>query len=254
MSSQVRAANRMSDETLVLVPGLLCTGALFAPQIDALAPSRRIVVVDHTRDDSMEAIASRFLALAPERFALAGLSMGGYVALEIMRQASHRVTRLALLDTSARPDTEDARQRRLGQIAAAEAGRFEDVQAELWPRLVHPDRLHDSALEGVVRGMMRETGLKTFVRQQRAIMERREARPLLNRIEIPTLVLVGDHDALTPPELAREMADGIEGASLVVVPESGHLSTLERPEGVTRAFQAWLSLDADRRTVSKAQL
>jgi pimeloyl-ACP methyl ester carboxylesterase len=243
----------MSNEALILVPGLLCTRALFAPQVDALAPSVRIIVADHTRDDAMEAIASRLLAAAPTRFALAGLSMGGYVALEVLRQAPERVTRLALLDTSARPDTEDARERRLGQIAAAEAGRFEEVQAELWPRLIHPDRLHDRALEASVRGMMRESGVETFVRQQRAIMGRRDSRALLGAIEVPTLVLVGAQDALTPPELAREMADGIEGASLVVVPQSGHLSTLERPEAVTRALQAWLSLDADGRAAPEAR-
>lgn len=231
----------MSDEPLVLVPGLLCTSALFAPQVEALAPPRRIVVADHTRDDTMAAIAGRLLAAAPERFALAGLSMGGYVAFEVMRQAPDRVTRLALLDTSARPDAEEVRERRLGQIAAAEAGRFEDVQAELWPRLVHPDRIHDGVLESVVRGMMRESGVAVFVRQQRAIMGRPDSRPLLGRIRVPTLVLVGDRDALTPPELAREMADGIDGASLVVVPHSGHLSTLERPEAVTQALREWLS-------------
>jgi pimeloyl-ACP methyl ester carboxylesterase len=243
----------MSNEALILVPGLLCTRALFAPQVDALAPSVRIIVADHARDDAMKAIASRLLAAAPTRFALAGLSMGGYVALEVLRQAPERVTRLALLDTSARPDTEDARERRLGQIAVAEAGRFEEVQAELWPRLIHPDRLHDRALEAIVRGMMRESGVETFVRQQRAIMGRRDSRALLGAIEVPTLVLVGAQDALTPPELAREMADGIEGASLVVVPQSGHLSTLERPEAVTRALQAWLSLDADGRAAPEAR-
>ena len=243
----------MSDGVLVLVPGLLCTHALFSAQIDALASSVQIIVADHTRDDSMEAIASRLLADVPERFALAGLSMGGYVALEVMRQAPQRVTRLALLDTSARPDTEDARQRRLGQIAAAEAGRFEDVQAELWPRLVHPDRLQDGALERVVRGMMREMGVETFARQQRAIMGRRDSRALLRSIKAPTLVLVGDHDALTPPELAREMADGIEGASLVVVPECSHLSPLERPETVTRALQTWLSSNAGEQAALEAR-
>lgn len=243
----------MSNEALILVPGLLCTRALFAPQVDALAPSVRIIVADHARDDAMKAIASRLLAAAPTRFALAGLSMGGYVALEVLRQAPERVTRLALLDTSARPDTEDARERRLGQIAAAEAGRFEEVQAELWPRLIHPDRLHDRALEAIVRGMMRESGVEKFVRQQRAIMGRRDSRALLGAIEVPTLVLVGAQDALTPPELAREMADGIEGASLVVVPQSGHLSTLERPEAVTRALQAWLSLDSDGRAAPEAR-
>ena len=134
-----------------------------------------------------------------------------------------------------------------------EAGRFEEVQAQLWERLVHPDRLHDSALESVVRGMMREMGVETFARQQRAIMGRRDARALLRSIKAPTLVVVGDHDALTPPELAREMADGVEGASLVVVPECGHLSPLERHEAVTRALQTWLSSKADEQAATEAR-
>jgi len=241
----------MSDD-LVLVPGLLCTQALFGPQIAALAPSRRIMVADHTRDDSMEAIARRLLADAPERFALAGLSMGGYAALAVMRLAPERVTRLALLDTSARPDTEEARQRRLDQVAAARAGRFKAVLDALWQRLVHPARLQDPALKAVVYDMMREAGAEVFVRQQQAIMGRPNSRPLLQAIAVPTLVLVGDHDALTPPDLAREMADGVEGASLAVVPESGHLSTLERPEAVTAALQRWLWPDHGRPTGPEA--
>ena len=163
------------------------------------------MVADHTRDDSLEAIARRLLADAPERFALTGLSMGGYVALAVMRLAPERVTRLVLLDTSARPDTEEARQRRLDQVAAARAGRFGAVLDALWQRLVHPARLQDPALKAVVYDMMREAGAEVFVRQQQAIMGRPDSRLLLRAIAAPTLVLVGDHDALTPPDLAREM-------------------------------------------------
>ena len=242
----------MCDDGLVLIPGLLCTRDLFAHQIAALEPTRQIVVADHTRDDTMPALAQRLLAGAPERFALAGLSMGGYVAFEVMRQAPERVTRLALLDTSARPDTAEARARRQGQIAAAQAGRFEEVQAELWPRLVHPDRVGDRALERIARAMMRESGVETFVRQQRAIIERPDSRALLSSIEVPTLVLVGEGDVLTPAELAREMAAAIPRASLVVVPDCGHLSTLERPETATDALRAWLAADASRRTAAQA--
>ena len=230
----------MADDPLVLVPGLTCTRDLFAPQIEALAGARPVTVADHTRDDSLPAIAARLLARAPERFALAGLSMGGYIALEVMRQAPGRVTRLALLDTGARPDTPERRQWREGLIRLAQQGRFEEVQAELWPRYVHPDRLDDRDLKATVLRMMADTGPETFVRQQRAIMARPDSRPDLHQIEIPVLVLVGAEDASTPPELAREMAEAIEWASLVVVPDCGHLSTLERPDAVTRALEAWL--------------
>lgn len=230
-------------ETLVLIPGLACTARLFEPQVAALASERTILVADHTRDDSIPAIAARILREAPERFAVAGLSMGGYIALEVMRQAPERVARLALLDTSARPDSVEASQDREQLIALAEAGRFEDIHSKLWPRLVHPSRQADHGLQEIVLGMMRETGAEAYGRQQRAIMGRPDARPNLPGIEVPTMVLVGEGDAITPPEIAREMAEMIEWASLVVVPESGHLSTLEQPERVTQALSLWLSKD-----------
>jgi len=227
-------------DTLVLIPGLACTARLYEAQISALSGDRNIVVADHAQDDSIPAIAARLLASAPERFALAGLSMGGYIAMEVMRQAPERVQRLALLDTTSRPDTPEATQDRKRLIALAEAGRYEDTFAQMWPRLVHPDRQGDEALQEVVFGMMRETGPEAYIRQQRAIMARADSRPLLPTIEIPTLVLVGENDAITPPEIAREMAEMIEWASLVVIPDSGHLSTLEQPERVSRALKAWL--------------
>jgi pimeloyl-ACP methyl ester carboxylesterase len=227
-------------ETLVLIPGLACTARLFEPQIAALSAGRTIVVADHTQDDSIAAIAARLLREAPGRFDLAGLSMGGYIAMEVMRQAPERVERLALLDTSARPDTPEASQDRERLIALAEAGRFEEIHSALWPRLVHPDHRDDRALQDIMFGMMRETGAEAYIRQQRAIMARADSRPLLPGTEIPTLVLVGESDAITPPEIAREMAEMIEWASLVVIPEAGHMSTLEQPERVTQALQLWL--------------
>jgi pimeloyl-ACP methyl ester carboxylesterase len=227
-------------ETLILIPGLACTARLFEPQISALSTDRNVVVADHRQDDSIPAIAQRLLKNAPERFALAGLCMGGYVAMEVMRQASGRVSRLALLDTTARPDTPEARENRKRQIALAESGRFEDIFTILWPRLVHTDRQSDKDLREIVFGMMRETGPDAFIRQQSAIMERPDSRPLLPGIEIPTLILVGEGDVITPPEVAREMADLIEWASLTVIPEAGHTSTLEQPERVTQAMRLWL--------------
>lgn len=227
-------------EPLVLVPGLACTADLFAAQVAALGGGRPVTVADHDQDDTLAGIAGRLLAAAPERFALAGLSMGGYVALEVLRQAPGRVARLALLDTSARPDTEEARANRERLMALASAGRFDEVGEALWPRLVAPERLDDRALKEIVERMRQETGAEAFVRQQRAILARPDSRPDLPDIEIPTLVLVGEADIVTPPEVAREMAEAIEWASLVVVPGAGHLTALERPEAVTRALAAWL--------------
>jgi pimeloyl-ACP methyl ester carboxylesterase len=230
-------------ETLVLIPGLACTPKLFEPQVAALSDIRTIHVADHTQDDSISAIAARLLQEAPERFALAGLSMGGYIALEVLRQAPERVERLALLDTSARPDSPQASADRERLIALAQAGRYQDIHAMLWPRLVHPHHQGDPRLRDVVWDMMRSTGAEAYVRQQRAIMTRADSRSLLPGIEIPTLVLVGEGDVITPPEIAREMAEMIEWASLAVIPEAGHLSTLERPEAVTHALRLWLNQD-----------
>ncbi|MFJ5370617.1 alpha/beta fold hydrolase, partial [Bosea sp. CER48] len=140
-------------EPLVLVPGLSCTAALYAPQWPALADGRPILVADHSRDDTLSAIAGRLLAAAPARFALCGLSMGGYVALEVLRQAPERVTRLALLDTSAKPATPETNVPREQMIALAEKGAFDNVTTLLWQRLVAPGRLTDEPLRLLVRQM-----------------------------------------------------------------------------------------------------
>jgi pimeloyl-ACP methyl ester carboxylesterase len=225
---------------LVLVPGLNCSARLYADQIPVLWRFGPVQVADHTRDDSMDAIAMRILAAAPPRFALAGLSMGGYIAQTIIRQAPGRVEKLALLDTSARPETPEQTARRKPQIALAESGRFGEVPALQFPVFVHRNRRGDEALRQRVRLMADETGAQAFLRQQHAIIDRADARPLLPSIKCPTLVLVGDGDELTPPSLAQELAAGIPGSRLVVVPDCGHLSTMERPEAVNAALVQWL--------------
>jgi len=225
---------------IILVPGLNCSPRLYAAQVPELWHFGPVTIADHTRDDSMAAIARHILAAAPPRFALAGLSMGGYVALEIVRQAADRVARLALLDTGARDDPPAAQETRRNRIALAETGRFAEVNEAMWPVLVHPDRRDDAALKQVYLAMCRDVGAEAFVRQQKAIMARADSRPLLATIDCPTLVLVGAQDELTPPHLADEMAAGIKGARLVKVPDCGHVSALERPEAVTRAMIEWV--------------
>lgn len=226
---------------VVLVPGLLASPRLYGPVMPALWRSGAVSVADTVHDDTIAGMASRLLADAPERFALAGLSMGGYVALEVMRQAPDRVDRLALLDTSARPDTPEATAGRERQIEAAEAGRFGELTARAFPQLVHEDRHGDTALQGVLAAMAEDVGLEAFVAQQRAIIARVDSRPSLAAIACPTLVLVGAEDRLTPPAVAREMADAIAKATLVEVPRCGHISTLEQPEAVIAALTAWLA-------------
>ncbi len=229
-------------EPLVLVPGLSCSAALYAPQWPALAAGGRpILVADHARDETFAAIAGRLLAAAPPRFALCGLSMGGYIAFEVMRRAPERVTRLALLDTSAKPPTEETNAMREQMIALAEKGAYDNVTTLLWQRLVAPARLTDEPLRLAVRAMADEIGAAGFVRQQKAIMARPDSRPGLSAIAVPTLVLVGEEDIITPSADAREIADGIgPKAKLIVLPGCGHLSTLEEPEAVTAELLAWL--------------
>jgi pimeloyl-ACP methyl ester carboxylesterase len=225
---------------VVLVPGLLCSARLFGPQIPYLWREGAVTIADHTRDESMGAIAERILAAAPARFALVGLSMGGYVSFEILRQAPDRVARLALLDTSARADTAEASAGRRAQMELAGAGRLLEVADTQFARMVAPERRADGALRELNRVMTEEVGPQAFVRQQRAIIGRADSRPTLALIRCPALVLVGEADELTPAPLAAEIAAGISGARLVRVPGCGHLSPLEKPDEVTLALLQWL--------------
>jgi len=225
---------------LLFLPGLLCDAALWRAQIEHFSARRGVTVGCVTRDDSIAAMASRVLAEAPPVFALAGLSMGGYVALEILRQAPERVAKLALIDTQARADNDDQRERRTALMALARQGRFRGVTPRLLPLLIHKDRLEDAPLCDTVMGMAERVGQEAFLRQQTAILGRIDSRPHLEAIHCPTLVLCGAQDALTPPELAEEMADIIPRATLSVVPDCGHLAPLEQPAATNAALDAWL--------------
>ena len=225
---------------ILMIPGLGCTARLYTEQMPALWTCGPVMVADHRRGESMDEIAQHILDAAPDRFALIGLSMGGYIALAIMRLAPKRVVRLALLDTGSRSDTPEASERRKASIALARAGRLEEINAMLWPILVHKDRQGDLALKKIAGDMTLMAGAQAFARQQTAIMTRPDSRPGLPAIKCPTLVLVGDGDQLTPPALSEEMANLIPGSRLVIVPDCGHLSTLERPDVVTQALMTWL--------------
>jgi pimeloyl-ACP methyl ester carboxylesterase len=227
---------------LIFVPGLACTEKLFAEQIMSLREDVTISVADHTRHDTISGIAQAILAAAPDRFALCGLSMGGYIAFEMMRQAPGHVERLALLDTTALSDTPEQTERRLKLMALAETGEFNSVCDTLWPLFVHSSRHGDAALKRAVFKMMNDTGPEIFVRQQKAIMSRPDSRSSLGAIHCPTLVLVGNEDVLTPVSAARKIADGIAGSKLHIVPGCGHLSTMEQPDAVTETLCAWLAL------------
>ena len=231
---------------LLLLPGLLLDARLWRHQVAGLSDISLPLVADLTGADSMAMLASQALSQVPvERFVLAGLSMGGYVALEMMRQAPERVDALALLDTTARPDTAEASDNRCRLMARAESD-FEEVVDTLLHRYVHPARVTDPQIAGIVADMGRDLGRDVFLRQQRAIIDRIDSRPFLPRIRCPTLVLCGRDDAVAPVEVHEEMADAIPGAGLIVVEHCGHLSPLERPRPVTKALRAWLGSLAAR--------
>lgn len=236
---------------IVLVPGLRCSARLYGPQIPHLWRLGPVVVANHLTGDSIAEIARRILHAAPPRFVLVGLSMGGYIAFEMLRQAADRIARLALLDTSSRPESPEQTERRNQHIALTKAGRYAEITGLQFPLAVHPSRHGDEALRREYERMGEETGPEAFLRHEQAIMTRPDSRPYLASIRCPTLVLVGDSDVLTPPEHAQEMATGIEGARLVVVPECGHLSTLERPEAVTDALIDLMRLDSKQRAGSR---
>lgn len=230
----------MTRPPILLLPGLLCDARLWRDQVAALAPRASAVVADLTLDNRVEAMAARAIAAIDGPFALAGLSMGGYVALEVMRQAPDRVTRLALFDTGARADTDEQKRRRRGLISLSRSGQFRGVTPRLLPQLIHPSRL-DGPLATEVMEMAERVGKDAFLRQQEAIMNRPDSRPDLSRIAVPTLVGVGEDDALTPPPLAAEMAALIPGARLRHFVHAGHLPTMETPDAVSAALAAWLT-------------
>ncbi|MFO1306816.1 MAG: alpha/beta hydrolase [Burkholderiales bacterium] len=225
---------------LLLLPGLLCDGELFAPQLAGLADVADMRVADLTAHDTMAVLAADALAQAPwPRFALAGLSMGGYVAYEMQRMAPSRVAGLALIDTSARPDTGESSTNRRRLMSLAERD-FPAVIETLLPKLMTPAHAADARLAGIVRGMAERVGAEAFARQELAIIGRHDSRPGFPRIACPTIVIAGTDDGILPRDIHEEQAAGIRGAQLELVPDCGHLASIERPEAVNAALRGWL--------------
>jgi len=230
----------MHKHNLVLLPGLLNDSRLWQPQVDALAEIANSTIADLTGANTIMALAERVLAQAPTgKFVLAGLSMGGYVALEVMRQAPERVTALALLDTNARADSPEATEGRKKLMEQAETD-FEAVLDTLLSKQLHPSHVKNTQLVAVIKSMGITLGPQVFFDQQQAIMGRIDSRSSLQNIHCPTLILCGRDDTITPVAIHEEMHSAIKGSTLVVIDECGHLSALEQPVAVTKAMREWL--------------
>jgi pimeloyl-ACP methyl ester carboxylesterase len=221
---------------LVFVPGLLCTDALFQPQIDALSASHSIHIAQTTDCETIDQMVEYMLDSVSGEIIVIGLSMGGYVAQEAARIAPDRISAIALLSTSAQPDDEARKRQRHELIKLSEIGRFKGVTPRLLPRFLSAEALEDEAMCQTVMDMAAEIGQKHFTSQQYAIMARRDQRPYLPSFHKPSLVLCGMADKLTPPQLSEEMAGLLPRAELVLLDKIGHLSSLEAPEEVTQAI------------------
>ena len=230
----------MKKQPLILLPGLLCDDELWKHQRDNLAHSADITVADLSPYDSMAMMAQSVLATAPPVFSLAGLSMGGFVAFEIVRMCPERVATLILLGTSARPDTKEQTLRRKQLSEMGMMGKFGRVLQILLPWVVHRKRLNDNMLVESFLKMANRIGPERFARNQRAIINRSDNLANLSDIHCPTLIVCGREDKITPLELHEEMARGIKNSRLAVIEECGHLSTMEQPRAVTDVLRDWL--------------
>lgn len=229
------------SEPLVLIPGMMCDARLWGSQVAAFSGERAVHLAAITGADTVEALADAVLADAPPVFAMAGLSMGGIVAMEVIARAPERVTRLALFDTNPKAEVAAVAEAREPQIAAARAGRLVEVMRdEMKPNYLAPGPGRADVLDLVV-DMARDLGPEVFEAQSRALQRRPDQQETLRGVRVPSLVLCGAHDALCPVHRHELMAELIPDARLVVVPDAGHLPTLEQPEAVNAAMRAWLA-------------
>jgi pimeloyl-ACP methyl ester carboxylesterase len=225
---------------LVLVPGMMCDARLFGPQIAALSGRVPILLAPITAHDTVEVLAAEILQWAPPRFAIAGLSMGGIVAMEVLRQAPDRVDRIALLDTNPKAELDEVKAAREPQIMQVEAGELQAVMRdEMKPRYL-VDGPRKKTILDLCMEMAMDLGSDVFVRQSRALQRRRDQQDTLRGAKLPALVLCGEQDVLCPPERHELMHTLIADSVLTVIPGASHLPTLERPEAVNAAIGRWL--------------
>jgi pimeloyl-ACP methyl ester carboxylesterase len=237
----------MSDhpEALLLLPGLICDQTVWQQQIDALSDVAVCTCADYGSLDSIPAMAEAVLRLAPERFSIAGHSMGGRVALEVYRLAPHRVERIALLNTGslARPTGEAGEEeaRKRGQLVTLAHSKGMHAMLRQWlPPMIDSRRINDAALVNAIIEMMSRKTPDIFAAQVQALLARPEAGAVLDQIRCPALLLTGREDGWSTPEQHRTMAAKIAGSQIAIVPDCGHMSMLERPTEVSAALRAWL--------------
>ena len=225
---------------LVLLPGMMCDARLFGPQIAALSGSTALHLPPIHAQDTVQALAAAVLDGAPPRFALAGLSMGGIVAMEVVAQAPGRVTRLALLDTNPEAEAEAVRKRRGPQIEAVKAGALERVMRhEMKPNYLAPGPGRGALLD-LCMAMAMALGPAAFVRQSRALRDRPDRRATLSGVRVPTLIACGREDRLCPLHRHEAMHALVPHATLLVVDGAGHLPTLEQPQAINAALVRWM--------------
>lgn len=225
---------------LLLLPGMMCDARLFAPQL-AVLHDRAIMVSPIAAADTVAELARIVLEAAPPRFALAGLSMGGIVAMEILAQAPARVMGLCLMDTNPKAEHPKVAEAREAQIQKVRDGGLRAVMREEMTPLYLADGPNVGAILDTCMAMADTMGAVTFVRQSRALQTRADRQETLARVTVPSLILCGREDALCPLHRHQAMHDLIPGSELVIVEQAGHLPTLEQPEVTTRAIRAWLT-------------
>jgi pimeloyl-ACP methyl ester carboxylesterase len=225
--------------SLLLIPGVMDTSRLYDHQVKHLSDVAQLVVADVTKQLSISEMAESVLAAAPPRFAVAGFSLGGYVALEMVRTAPSRIAKLALLGTSARPDTQERRERRMREIDQLKTMPFNRFMESHAPTYVHPSMAKDRSYLDLAVSMARELGPETFIRQNMAATNRPDALCNLDRINCPTIVIVGRQDKamLVPSE---ELGKRISGARFVIIEDCGHYMQIERPQALTALLREWI--------------
>lgn len=231
----------MNKQPLILLPGTLCNHRLWSHQEKNLSDIADVNVADLTKENSIKGLANSVLQSAPNRFALAGLSLGGIVSLEIMRQAPERVTNLALLDSNPLPPTEEQIETWKYFIQLANDGHFFQVTKKyLLPTLIRQESQENENMVSTIIKMAEEVGKESMIRQMTALINRPDSRKALPKINCPTLVMLGRQDQTCTLDMHKMLNENIADADLTIIEECGHLSSIEQPQAVTAVLRYWL--------------